>query len=1491
VRRNFWGRIQGYNDAFDFTGGNRPGPILQVLNNVFLGSDDDLLDLDSTDAWVEGNIFLHCHRNGSPDSSSAVSGGSDNADNSQITIVGNLFCDVDQVANAKQTNFYTLINNTIVHQSRNGSQDTNTAVVILADDTTSQGLGMYLEGNIIYDAENLTRNVTTALVTYTNNLIYQLAGAPWTGAGGGNENADPLLTRIPPFSETSNFTSWAQAQVMWDYFRPRTGSPASGAGPNGRDLGAVASSPSPLGGVRGVSISGEPIGTTPLNTATLRVDPLRTGNGIPTSGFPNGSGFTHYRWSLDGGAWSAETPTANAINLSALSPGPHFVEVVGKNDAGFYQDDPIFGEDAVITTSRTWTVDPTSSALRLNEILASNGGAVNHNGTTPDVIELHNASDTALNLAGMRLTDDLNNPDKFIFPAGASVDARGYLVVYASNPDGTPGYHLGFTLGQEGDSVYLFAAATSGGRLLDSITFGPQLTDVSVGRLADGTWALTQPTFGAANRAAQLGAPRALRINEWLALGETPFNSDFIELYNGDALPVALGGLYLTDEILGWPDRHQMAALSFIAGNGYLRLFADGDTGAGADHLNFHLNGDQGAIALNAADLSLIDSVVYQAQRLNISQGRSPNGSSTLAFFDTPTPGAPNPLVTGPPPFGGALVINEVLANNAGLAEFMGTNSVTPDWVELYNGTTGAIDLSNLSLSDDTLLPRKFVFAAGTQIPAGGYLRVLCADSQPSTTNAQPPLNTGFGLKSTGGGVYLFDHPASGGSLVNSIVYGIQTPNLSIGRVPSGGTNWALNTPTPNAANTAVPTLGSVANLKVNEWLANPVPGDDDWFEIYNPNPLPVALGGLYLTDDLNNRTKHRIAALSFLGTGTNAFLRFHADGNTGAGADHVSFSLRAENEAVGISTTNGTLINGQAFVAQQEGISEGRFPDGSTNLVRFPGTVSPGESNWRQLTNIVINEVLTHTDEPLEDAIELRNLSGVPVDVGGWWLSDDNGVLQKYQIPPPRIIPANGFTVIYENVFTNREIAAVPFALSSKGDEVLLSAYAGNALTGWRAKVKFGAAPNGVSFGRYVTSDHREEFVAMSARTFGVDDPETVEEFRNGLGASNAYPRVGPVVISEIMYHPPELGTNDNTRDEFIELRNITTAPVPLFDGTNGWHLRDAVDFDFPLGTTIQPGDSLLVVGFDPVNNPTALAAFRNRYNLSASAGIVGPWNGKLANDSDDLELRRPDVPNLDDVPYVLVEHVHYFDVVPWPAQADGTGFSLQRLAVDAFANDPTNWIADAPTPGPAASGGDTDGDGLPDYWENLYSLDPRNPNDANLDSDGDGLTNLQEFQLGTDPRDPASGLNLRIVRGPGGVGAVLSFGATAWFEYALEYTSAFGPSWQLLQSFAAVSTNRLIQFPVPTGTQQRFYRLRLGAAPPPVVLRLDSIQSMPGNQVALNFNVPANQSCVLQFAPNLPSASWTTITSYSSVSTNRILQVVTPSSGARGFYRLRSP
>ena len=192
------------------------------------------------------------------------------------------------------------------------------------------------------------------------------------------------------------------------------------------------------------------------------------------------------------------------------------------------------------------------------------------------------------------------------------------------------------------------------------------------------TLAVMLSTFGAANVAAPLGDPTRLRINEWLATGLVLSPDDFIELFNFDPLPVALGGLYLSDEPTGWRDRHAIAPLSFIAGGGYRAFQADGKQNSGADHLNFTLTPEQRVLSLANRDLSLIDIIVYLSQRVDISQGRSPNGSSNIVYFPLPTPGAPNPSAINT---NTGIFINEVFANNQSLAE---PDLTTPDWLVLF---------------------------------------------------------------------------------------------------------------------------------------------------------------------------------------------------------------------------------------------------------------------------------------------------------------------------------------------------------------------------------------------------------------------------------------------------------------------------------------------------------------------------------------------------------------------------------------------------------------------------------------------------------------------------------------------------------------------------------------------------------------------------------------------------------------------------------------
>jgi hypothetical protein len=369
----------------------------------------------------------------------------------------------------------------------------------------------------------------------------------------------------------------------------------------------------------------------------------------------------------------------------------------------------------------------------------------------------------------------------------------------------------------------------------------------------------------------------------------------------------------------------------------------------------------------------------------------------------------------------------------------------------------------------------------------------------------------------------------------------------------------------------------------------------------------------------------------------------------------------------------------GFALAAAAEGQPDVNAPGAGNWRVGAPGgTPGRAEPPATSIPPILVNEVLSHTDPPLTGSIELYNPTATEVDLGGWFLSDDQ-LTPKYRIPAETRLAAGTCRVFTEADFNPTPGVPPSFTLRASGDEAFLySADAQGHLTGYVQGHRFGAALNGVSFGRYVTSTGEANFVAQAARS---------------LGETNGPPQVGPVVISEIMYRPPDVLTNnaywDNTEDEFIELCNVSGSTVNLFDAaapTNAWRLRDAVDYTFPTNLTMNPGTRLLVVSFDPVADPARATAFRSRYGLNASVPLYGPYQGKLANDRDAVELIQPDtvrfyVTNLV-VTSVLVDKVAYRDDSPWPAGADGLGFSLQRQVESAYGNDPTNWIAAAPTP-----------------------------------------------------------------------------------------------------------------------------------------------------------------------------------------------------------------
>src|SRR6185436_18385246 len=297
----------------------------------------------------------------------------------------------------------------------------------------------------------------------------------------------------------------------------------------------------------------------------------------------------------------------------------------------------------VPAVSRTWVVATGVGRVRLNEVLARNDSVFAHEGGFPDLVELHNSGDLPVNLSGWGLSDEPGVPFKFQFPTGTMLNGGAYLLLHADSRTNTSGIHLGFGLDFSGETLQLVNTTTG---VVDSVTFGTQLSDLSIGRDRDGGWTLAHPTPGGPNSFVPLGDPRTLQINEWLANGQTLFLDDFIEIRNPAAQPVNLGGLHLTDEPLGWPGRHEVTPLTFVAARGHFVFIADGDTQEGAAHLDFRLSADRGAIGLFDTDTNLIDCVFYGPQAVDVAQGRQPDGAPTVASLSTPTPGAPNAMLT-----------------------------------------------------------------------------------------------------------------------------------------------------------------------------------------------------------------------------------------------------------------------------------------------------------------------------------------------------------------------------------------------------------------------------------------------------------------------------------------------------------------------------------------------------------------------------------------------------------------------------------------------------------------------------------------------------------------------------------------------------------------------------------------------------------------------------------------------------------------------------
>ena len=141
-----------------------------------------------------------------------------------------------------------------------------------------------------------------------------------------------------------------------------------------------------------------------------------------------------------------------------------------------------------------------------------------------------------------------------------------------------------------------------------------------------------------------------------------------------------------------------------------------------------------------------------------------------------------------------SITVNEFMASN--------TRTITDemsdydDWIELYNKSDSIVQLRSVFVTDDLNVPTRWQMP-DTFITPHGFL-ILWADGEPQ----EGRLHTNFRLEQNGEQIGIFHLSDGSLTIIDSLTFGLQTPDTSFGRFPDGGSQWKIfSSPTPGQPN------------------------------------------------------------------------------------------------------------------------------------------------------------------------------------------------------------------------------------------------------------------------------------------------------------------------------------------------------------------------------------------------------------------------------------------------------------------------------------------------------------------------------------------------------------------------------------------------------------------------------------------------------------------------------------------------------------------
>ncbi len=288
-----------------------------------------------------------------------------------------------------------------------------------------------------------------------------------------------------------------------------------------------------------------------------------------------------------------------------------------------------------------------------------------------------------------------------------------------------------------------------------------------------------------------------------------------------------------------------------------------------------------------------------------------------------------------------------------------------------------------------------------------------------------------------------------------------------------------------------------------------------------------------------------------------------------------------------------------------ERAIDDYRSWGASSRVGGFPGT-----SDSAVVSSLKINEL--HFDQDGDvDWVEIHNTAEIEQSVDGYFLSGARGFGDRTEIAGS--VPAKGF-LAFDVGFSNNGVA---FLVDS--NNVVRSA---------------------VDYDRQSLRAHVAAYPDGSADFYS--------SAQGSRGGPNDPDRETAVVINELMVDPPS-GHRDG---EFIELHNKGETIVDM----SGWRFVEGVDFQFPEGATIAPGDYAVIAANERITG----SAF-------PEARIIGQYDGNLSNNNELLRI--------EDTWGNMVDEVHYHTGGDWPEKAGGLGSSLELRHPEMDNSVPTAW------------------------------------------------------------------------------------------------------------------------------------------------------------------------------------------------------------------------